>query len=186
MPTRPVKRRKEGELPGNLESAKSARELAEPYRVCTTRFPIDALTPHWSIGRNRPVNQEHVLSLCKTFEGEDGLQRETARNYLMIGCTEAQLEKMRFYYALTNSPSSWADPVVGGDWHSAHEWMAANEQKAEIISGQHRVEALKMFLVRGKKGLHSSEPTERWWTCDIYNLGKPPYESRNSYLIFFR
>jgi hypothetical protein len=179
MLRRAVKRRRtdreasspvQGESTGNLKSVKPARELAEPYRVCTARFPIDALTPSWSVGSNRPVNDKHVLSLCKTFEG-DGLQRETPNNYLMIGCTGEQIEKMKFHYHLSNNTSNWSDHIVSGQWGPFHEWMAGNKQKAEIISGQHRVEALKMFLERKGKHLHSLEHDERWWVCDIYNLG---------------
>jgi hypothetical protein len=162
----------QGKSTGHLKSAKPARELAEPYRVCTARFPIDALTPSWSVGCNRPVNQKHVLSLCKTFEG-DGLQRESPNNFLMIGCTGEQIEKMRFYNHLSNDISNWSDPIVSGQWGPFHKWMASSGQKAEIISGQHRVEALKMFLEQKKsKHLPFIEQDERWWVCDIYNLGK--------------
>jgi hypothetical protein len=160
-----------GKSTENLKSVKPARELAKPYRVCTAKFPIDALTPSWSVGSNRPVNDKHVVSLCKTFEG-DGLQRETPNHYLMIGCTGEQIEKMKFHYHLTNDTWNWSDDIALGQWDSFHEWMAGSGQKAEIISGQHRVEALKMFLERNSTHLHSSEHDERWWVCDIYNLGK--------------
>src|SRR5271154_2472983 len=79
---------------GHLKSVKPAREPAEPYRICTAKFPIDALTPSWSIGSNRPIDSRHVLRLCKTFRG-DGIQRESQNNYLLVGCTGDQIERMR-------------------------------------------------------------------------------------------
>src|SRR5271168_911264 len=154
------------ESTGHLKSVKPARELAEPYRICTAKFPIDALTPSWSIGSNRPVNNKHVLSLCKTFEGDDGLQRESQNNYLMVGCTGEQVERMKLHHHTANTTISWSEGVL-----SFLEWMAVNEENAEIISGQHRVEALKMFLQRNSKRLNLSEGDERWWVCDMYNLG---------------
>ncbi|PVH70941.1 hypothetical protein DL98DRAFT_660914 [Cadophora sp. DSE1049] len=47
-----------GKSTENLKSVKPARELAKPYRVCTAKFPINALTPSWSVGSNRPVNDK--------------------------------------------------------------------------------------------------------------------------------
>lgn len=160
----------EDESAGMLSTVKSVCEQAEPYRICTARFPIDALTASWTVGSNRPVNEKHVLSLCRTFEG-DGLQREPKKNRLMVGCTRQQIEKMKFHYHLVNDTSNWLGNV-SGPWPSFHQWMTANEQKAEIISGQHRVEALKLFLKRNGKQLDVSENDERWWVCDIYDLGK--------------
>jgi hypothetical protein len=151
-----------------LSTAKSLREQAEPYRICTAKFPIDALTAVWTVGTNRPVNDKHVLSLCVTFEGDDGLQRESKENHLMVGCSRQQIEKMQFHYHSGNDTPNWLGNV-SGPWPSFHEWMTANEQKAEIISGQHRVDALKLFLERNGKHLNASE---RWWFCDIYDLGK--------------
>jgi hypothetical protein len=160
----------QGELTRNLTSVKSVRELAEPFRICTAKFPIDALTPSWSLGINRPLNDKHVVSLCRTFEGPDGLQREASKNYLMVGCTGEQIQKMRFHFDLVYGTSSWLESV-SGPWPSFHEWTTVSGQAAEIISGQHRVEALKMFLARNSRRLDLSENDERWWVCDIYNLG---------------
>ena len=160
----------QNESTGNLTSAKSVRELAEPYRVCTAKFPIDALTPSWSQGINRPVSNKHVLTLYRTFEGE-GLQREANNNHLIVGCTAEQIRKMRFHFDLLGKPSRWPEST-SGPWPSFHEWTAVTKEKAETISGQHRVEALKMFLAQNSKRLGLSENDERWWICDIYDLGK--------------
>jgi hypothetical protein len=179
MSSRMVKRRRtdlgpsrsaQDESIGLLSTVKSVYEQAEPYRICTARFPINALTASWTVGSNRPVSEKHVLSLCRTFEG-DGLQRESKNNRLMVGCTRQQIEKMKFHYHLVNNTSDWLGNI-SGPWPSFHQWMTANEQKAEIISGQHRVEALRLFLKRNGKHLDMSENDERWWVCDVYDLGK--------------
>jgi len=171
MPSQVVKRRRtdheagslqQDELTGHLKSSKTPRELAEPYRICTAKFPIDALTPSWSIGSNRPIDSRHVLRLCKTFRG-DGIQRESQNNYLLVGCTGDQIERMRSRHHLVDNTTSWSNSVP-----SFSEWMTINGQKAEIISGQHRVEALRMFLEQNGK---QSEHHEHWWVCDVYNLG---------------
>jgi hypothetical protein len=181
MLSRAVKRRRtegssnsvQGESTGNLSTVKSVREQAEPYRICTARFPIDALTPSWTVGSNRPVDKQHVLSLCRTFEGE-GLLREPQNNHLMVGCTGDQIKKMQFHCHLMNETSNWLGNL-SGPWPSFDQWVTANDQKVEIISGQHRVEALKLFLQRNSKRLDISENKERWWVCDVYDLGKQGY-----------
>ncbi|KAH8748291.1 hypothetical protein F5882DRAFT_236928, partial [Hyaloscypha sp. PMI_1271] len=151
------------------------RELAEPYRICTAKFPIDALTASWSLGVNRPVNDKHVLTLCRTFEVEEGLQRETSSNHLMVGCTAEQIRKMRFHFDLLGKPSRWPESI-SGPWPSFDEWTTVTKEKVEIISGQHRVEALKLFLERNSKRLDSSENDERWWISDVYDLDKLPQQ----------
>lgn len=180
MPIRAAKRRRtdqalsssaQDELTRSLPAAKSVREQAEPYRICTARFPLDALTPSWTVGSNRPVNEKHVLSLCRTFEGEEGLQRESKNNYLMVGCTRDQIKHMYSHYHPVDDTLSWLGNV-SGPWPSFDKWMTVNEKKAEIISGQHRVEALKLFLKQNSKHLNTSGNDEHWWVCDVYDLGK--------------
>ena len=71
-----------------LRDAKSVREQAEPYRLSTAKFPLEALTPSWSIGSNRTVDIKHVQDLCRIFE-ENGVLRECAENHLLVACTQA-------------------------------------------------------------------------------------------------
>ena len=74
-------------------NAKSICEQAEPYRLSTARFPLEALTSSWSVGSNRTVDIKHVQDLCRIFE-ESGVQRECAENHLRVACTEAAVQKM--------------------------------------------------------------------------------------------
>src|SRR4051812_45973442 len=59
LPTQSAKQRQTGEnshvLSSAFKDAESARVQAEPYQLATAKFPINALTPTWSIGKNRPV-----------------------------------------------------------------------------------------------------------------------------------
>ncbi len=74
-----AKRARGDQAAKDLKSAKTVRQQAEPYRIMTAKFPIDALTPSWGIGRNRPIDDKHVLRLCQIFK-EQGLQREAEEN----------------------------------------------------------------------------------------------------------
>ncbi|KAG9239788.1 hypothetical protein BJ878DRAFT_38332, partial [Calycina marina] len=154
-----------------LSDSKSVHEQAEAYRICTARFPIDALTASWADGSNRPVDEQHVLSLCRAFEG-DGLQRNSDNNHLMVGCTRFQFQRMQVSHLVERDTSTWASNSKG-PWPSFDRWMTVNKQKVEIISGQHRVEALKLFLKR--KGCNpDTDHGEYWWICDVYDLDKLP------------
>ena len=85
-PDAAVKRLRQGHEEVEFENAKSVRELAEPYRLVTAKFPIDALTPVWRTGSNRPIDPNHVQDLCRIFE-EQRLQREDEKNHLLVLCT---------------------------------------------------------------------------------------------------
>jgi hypothetical protein len=71
-----------------LRDAKLVREQAELYRLSMAKFPLEALTPSWSIGSNRTVDIKHVQDLCRIFK-ENGVQQECAENYLLVACTQA-------------------------------------------------------------------------------------------------
>jgi hypothetical protein len=54
-------------------------------------------------------------------------------------------------------------------WPSFRDWVSVNGCPAEIMAGQHCVEALKVFL-RRKSWLHtSSDEDPQWWLGDIYD-----------------
>jgi hypothetical protein len=151
---------------------KSIRQQAEPYRLATARFPIDALTSTWRIGSNRPIDTKHVQDLCRMFE-EQGLQRELSENHLLVACSRDEFDRMidhlrKVEKGLANSED---DP---SSWHAFHDWTAVNKCQAEIMGGQHRVEALRVFLARiSKRSGESAVATEQaWWVCEIYDQGK--------------
>ena len=45
-------------------------------------------------------------------------------------------------------------------------WDIIIGEKAELMAGNHRVEALKEYIRRSK-----SPENERWWICDVYDKG---------------
>ena len=68
-------------------------------------------------------------------------------------------------------------------WPFFKDWMSVNGCEAEIMVGQHRVEAAKAFL-RPKGGSQKVEgdPNEgsHWWICDIYDKGRPSVTTRKA------
>ena len=152
--------------------AKSVREQAEPYRLCTAKFPLEALTPSWSIGSNRAVDVKHVQDLCRIFE-ENGLRRECAENRLLVACTQADVHKMMGHLKLLASGVGRLEGQAEDSvqpWPSFEGWASVNGSRAEIMAGQHRVEALKMFLER--KGNEATRKEQSWWICDVYDRGR--------------
>jgi len=163
---RPAKRSRKDELCEDSTNGLSIREQAEQYRLATAKFPVDALTPSWSIGSNRPIDTKHVQTLCQIFEVQR-LQREPVENRLRIACSQAEVQRMMEHLEKTGEqPLETSSP-----WPSFWDWMSINGRKAEIMAGQHRVEALKVFLQRRNQLHESLEENPEWWLCDIYDKG---------------
>jgi hypothetical protein len=60
-------------------------------------------------------------------------------------------------------------------WPAFDDWMVVNRSRAEVLAGQHRVEALKLYLRRissNHSGAHAFEKDQSWWICDIYDKGE--------------
>jgi len=155
-----------------ITDTKSVREQAEPYRLYTAKLPLEALTPSWSIGSNRAVNIKHVQDLYRIFK-ENGLQRECVENRLLVACTQAEVQKMLDHIkssALGVDRSGGKAENGLQPWPSFEGWVLVNGSKAEIMAGQHRVEALKMFLKH--KGNEVARKEQSWWICDIYDKGR--------------
>jgi len=133
----------------------------------TVQFPIDALTPKWSIGINRPVDRSHVHTLRRIFT-EQGVRREEPANRLRIICTKHEVERMMTYLAQDQSqpPKTHPDNSSRRSWPNFCDWPQVNNTKVELMAGNHRVEALKEYL-EGTK----SSGEDRWWICDIYDKG---------------
>ena len=161
---------------------KSIREQAQPYLLCTAKFPLEALTSSWSIGCNRAVDVKHVRDLCRIFE-ETGLQREHAENHLLVACPPAAVRRMMDHL---RAPAAVEESGLEGGaesrsharpgdrleekWPSFEQWMLVNGSPAEIMAGQHRVEALQMLLKQ--KAYKAFKKSQSWWICDVYNSGR--------------
>lgn len=154
-----------------IKDVESIRDQAEPYRLVTAKFPIDALTPIWTVGANRPINQAHKRRLCRIFQ-QQGVLRKEISHRLRIACTKAEVEKMQHHLRLQLGPETRPEnedgsvPARDSEWPSFDDWMQVNGTKAELMAGNHRVEALKEYVQRLE--LNDSE---RWWICDIYDKG---------------
>lgn len=168
VPDHSAKRARGDQTVEDLTSAKSVRQQAEPYRIITAKFPIDALTASWSVGSNRPIDGQHVHRLCQIFK-EQGLQREPEENRLLIACSRDEVQRMMDHLGeegdRTGTPPFFKD------------WMAVNGREAEIMVGQHRVEAAKAFLQKLEEERNEGP---HWWICDIYEKGRPSFTTRNA------
>jgi hypothetical protein len=119
-----------------LRDAKLVREQAELYRLSMAKFPLEALTPSWSIGSNRTVDIKHVQDLCRIFE-ENGVQRECAENHLLVACTQAVVQKMMDHIkSLALGAGRLEDRVENNLelWLSFEEWMLVNGSEAKILA----------------------------------------------------
>jgi hypothetical protein len=77
LPEDPAKGLRLDHEPVDLVKFKTLREQAEPYRLGSAKFLVEALTSIWSVGSNRQIHENHIQSLCRIFE-EQGLRREAA------------------------------------------------------------------------------------------------------------
>lgn len=158
-----------------LKNSKSTRELAEPYRLATVKFPIDALSPIWTVGINRPINESHKRKLCAIFEVQ-GLHRHDVDNRLRVACSREDVEKMKEAMGSVNheedvSFQSGSMQTEKPAWPCFKDWTRVIGKKAELMGGHHRVEALKEMLNKSGGG-----EDERWWLCELYDKGiaSPP------------
>lgn len=155
----------------DLRNSKSIRELAEPHRLATVKFPIDGLSPIWSVGTNRPINESHKRKLCAIFE-QQGLHRHDVDNRLRVACSREDVEKMSEVLGLASVDGDVSLHLGGRQterpaWPCFKDWMRVVGKKAELMGGNHRVEALKELLSKSGGG-----EDERWWVCDLYDKGR--------------
>lgn len=152
----------------NVKESKSAREQAEAYRLATVRFPIDALSPIWSVGSNRPIDEGHKRRLVEVFK-EHGLRRSDVSSRLLVACGRDDVEKMKEAMGLANDISVLVEEAGKESiWPYFKDWMQVVGKRAELMAGNHRVEALKEILSRSEDGAGNDE---RWWVCDLYDKG---------------
>jgi hypothetical protein len=160
-----AKRPRQAQPTIDLTDTKSVREQAEPYRLATAKFPIEALTSVWKVGSNRQIDTKHIESLCRIFK-EQRLQREPEENHLRIACSQVEVQRMIDHL----NPTGTLLPA----YLPFDDWMVVNKTKAELMAGQHRVEALRLYLqhLSGKSKGDSLEKEHSWWICDIYDIGE--------------
>jgi hypothetical protein len=154
-----------------LKEVESLHDQTDPYRLATVKFPIDALSPDWSIGTNRPIDEGHKRRLLQIFK-ETGVLRQDVRHRLHVACTKAQVQQMLDHLGRsgsqaegTHGANEGAHPV-GAEVPSFEEWESVIGEKAELMAGNHRVEAFKEYLQYSK-----SSQAERWWVCNVYDRG---------------
>lgn len=156
-----------------LKEIESVCEQAEPHRLVTAKFPIDALTPEWTVGANRSIDEAHKQRLCEIFN-EQGVLRKDPGHRLRVACTKEQVRRMLDHVGWEHAQdgqvaASGDTQRKASEWPSFEDWDAIVGEKAELMAGNHRVEALKKRLQLSKCGNE-----ERWWICDIYDKGKTP------------
>ncbi len=170
-----------------LTGVPSVVEQAQPYLLTTAKFPIQALTPVWKVGSNRPLDTKHVRSLYRIFK-EQGLQRELGENHLRIACSRTEVDRMLGHLKRDETPAESLNLLPA--YPSFDQWVDVNGTTVEIMAGQHRVEALKLFLEhlssRPESVAHAAE--QSWWICDIYDIGEssPPPSMPSTDLVLDR
>jgi hypothetical protein len=150
---------------GALLETTSIEERAEPFRLMTVRFPIDDVTPEWSTGCNRDINEKHVKQLCRLFE-EYGLDRLDRAHRLSLLCNAQDVRLMCERIGIDCRPN---DP--GASPPSFKGWRSATAGTAEVLAGNHRIGALKAYLKQQKL---TDDDEERWWVCNIFDRGTCP------------
>ena len=142
-----------------VRETETVYDQAESYLLTTVKFPIDALTAEWDIGVNRPINEAHKRRLCEIFRSI-GVLRKDPNHRLQIVCTKAQVQKMLAHIDRVQAK------VEKDEWPSFEDWGHVIGEPAELMAGNHRVEALKENLRRAGAG-----EKERWWICNVYDKG---------------
>lgn len=132
---------------------------AEPYRLATAELPVNVLNCLWSSGTNRELDHNHVNYLYRAFR-YGKLERRSQENYIQVSCSAAAVERM-----ISNIPDT--DPGTAKDYVlSFKDWAKVNDERPEVMAGQHRIEALKEYAK-----YTGIDPESSPWVCDIYDKG---------------
>jgi hypothetical protein len=135
------------------------RRQAKPYRPAIAELPINLLTSSWSRSNNRPLDRNHVAHLCRSFR-QGNLARRAEENYIQVTCSAAAIDSI-----ISTIAESYRHP----DDHpvlSFKHWAGVNDEKPEVMAGQHRIEALRDYVKQTGSG-----SDDLWWTCEFYNKG---------------
>lgn len=122
---------------GALQETASIEERAEPFRLMTVRFPIDDVTPTWSTGRNREINEKHFQQLCRLFN-DYGLGRLNREHRLRLLCSAQDVRMMCENTGVDCRLNDSSDLLP-----SFRGWRRAVTGTAEVLAGNHRIAALK-------------------------------------------
>lgn len=144
--------------PEDWVEGRTNRELAKPYLLAVAKMPVDALDTTWSVGRNRALDHGHVRRLRETF-ATTGLERNADENRLLLLCSADEVRRAK---------SEHGPP--DGDVLTFFNWATINDQ-AEVMAGQHRIQALREYVRKAK-----APPSEMWWTCELYDRDRLPSE----------
>ncbi|KAH7182232.1 hypothetical protein DER46DRAFT_670688 [Fusarium sp. MPI-SDFR-AT-0072] len=150
--------------PPSFTEVNSVRRQAEPYRLAIAEFPINLLTSSWSRSTNRPLDRNHVAHLCRSFR-QGNLTRRAEENYIQVTCSATAVDSI-------------ISTIAGSDRHadnhpvlSFKHWADVNDEKPELMTGQHRIEALRDYVKQTSSGLD-----DLWWMCEFYNKDTLPVE----------
>ncbi|SCO47758.1 uncharacterized protein FFMR_08829 [Fusarium fujikuroi] len=150
--------------PPSFTEVNSVRRQAEPYRLAIAEFPINLLTSSWSRSTNRPLDRNHVAHLCRSFR-QGNLTRRAEENYIQVTCSATAVDSI-------------ISTIAGSDRHadnhpvlSFKHWADVNDEKPELMTGQHRIEALRDYVEQTSSG-----SDDLWWTCEFYNKDTLPVE----------
>jgi hypothetical protein len=165
--TQKAKKIRSTEEEGPIEKTQTARQEAEPHRLATVRFPVDALTAEWSTGRNRDFDPTHKQELVARFRAQ-GIQ-EDAETRIRIMCSKADFEKMRRH--LQGDKETWEEKE--GEFPNFGEWQQVVGSQVELLAGRHRVEAWKELLLQPQE-----PPLEPSWVADVYDKDSLPLKTQ--------
>lgn len=185
--TSPAKRSRQGSSPINTTDGippaevgelTSARTLAKGHLLAIARFPLDALSSRWKVGKNRQVDESHISSLCQSFR-DRGMGRLEPENFMKVTCSASAVTAMMARLR-DKSPGLPGDPADASESIQDNSqaaplpepldfrmWAEVTNEVAELLDGQHRLKAARQVLDQGGDN-------EKWWTCEIYNRGKHP------------
>ncbi|KAL2678846.1 hypothetical protein Neosp_009598 [[Neocosmospora] mangrovei] len=128
-------------------------------------MPLDALSCIWRKGTNRHLNRRHVEKLCNAFQ-QGNLERQEAEKFLLVQCSAEAVGRMMNHLGQSMSGSQ-CNQVL-----SFEDWLVVNpNEKAEVMAGQHRIEAMREYVKQTK-----ADSKELWWTCIIYDGDQIPAE----------
>ncbi|KAH7471456.1 hypothetical protein FOMA001_g13813 [Fusarium oxysporum f. sp. matthiolae] len=154
--------------PQTFTEVDSLRKQAEPYRLAVAELPIHLLDSSWSRGNNRPLDRNHVAHLCRSFQN-GGLARRAEEHYIQVSCSAAAVDKMM----ISAIPDRDQNTAQNQHQHvlSFRNWADINDERPELMAGQHRIEALKDYVKQT-----ASDPNDLWWICEFYNKDTLPVE----------
>lgn len=145
--------------------SESVRQRAKPYLLATAKMPVRVLNAEWSVGVNRPLDQQHVAALQSSFARS--LERTCPAHFMAAECSAQAVQHMWKYLESQGVPmmiEGFED--LGGDGEQVQsflDWDQVNgDEHPELGAGNHRKAALLRL------GLGAEE---QWWTCELYDKG---------------